>query len=171
MYLYCGPACSQNNKSFASQTYFVWFIEYFTSCLAICCILIEIYISMKRYLLIINKRFLERLSNGLVIVMIAIISLIYYVPILFIYKIVPYQVVVNNQNQTYYSTLSSDFGMTGFGKLIPTILSSVRTILVTIVLLVINIISSIAFKKHMKKKASMSVSSKSRMSRSRAESS
>lgn len=174
MYMYCGPMCSQNTTSLAAQIYFVWFIEYFTSCLAIYCILIEIYISIKRYLLIINKRILERLSNGLVILVLGVISLIYYAPILFIYKIESYQVVVNNQTQTYYTTMSSYFGQTEIGKLIPTILSSVRAILVTIVLLIINIVSSLAFKRHMEKKASMSVSSKSRpsrLSRSRVESS
>ena len=172
IYLYCGRACEKNMATFEAQIYYIWFSEYFSSCMAVYCILIEIYISTKRYLLIVNKRILERFSNGLVIFVLGIISILYYVPILFIYKIESYEESENNQTKTFYTTVSNEFGQTDAGRIIPTILSTVRAILVVVVLLIINIISSIAFKRHMKKKAMLSGSSRgSRVSRSRVDSS
>ena len=157
MLVYCGSVCGQVLETFAANFYNIYFMEYFTSCLAIYSILIEIYISIKRYLLILNRKAFERVPNILVIALLGSISLIYYLPILFVYK-VDVKIVENKQNQseTVYSTNLSDFGRTALGTYVPTILSSIRIVLVLVVLLIVNVMSTIAFREHLKRKASIS---------------
>ncbi|CAF0953128.1 unnamed protein product [Brachionus calyciflorus] len=142
----CGSLCdSLNSNSLSKSIYMLVLDDYFTSCLAICNIFIELYLSTQRYLLIKKRKLVEKFKTCVIISAIFTISLIYYSPILFIKKII-------KTKDDGYETIRTKFGETNLGSTIPIILSCIRLILASFILLIINILTLFYFTKYMKKK-------------------
>lgn len=137
--------------SFVSNFFQIYIDSYLTSCLAICSILIECHISFKRYLLIKNKRTLENVSNVRVLAFLAILSLLFYSPMLFVLRL------IKNEEKQSYSTVLTEFGLTRLGKSVPILLSVIRIILVLVVQLGINVLFVVAFRSHLKRKARLRI--------------
>ena len=164
--LTCGNVCMKNYNSYIGQVFSLWFVNYFARSLAVLNILIEIFVSLQRLMLIKNKRFLKDASVIKVLVILTVISFIYYLPAFFSQKIgQTYSPLVFLPNSTkvdmsksriiYFGT-STEFGTSQLGKLMIVVLTIVRIFFATVVLLSINILSALHFRRHIKKKSIMS---------------
>ena len=136
-------------QSLAIQLYFVIVFYYLTSVLAIFYILVEIWISFQRYLMLKNKKFLENISYNKIIALVAFFSFIFYTPAFFLYRIFPINVFNNSTQtiQTYYSNEKSEFGQSVAGKMLYISLEILRIFFNSILLPFINVLLMIECKK------------------------
>jgi hypothetical protein len=163
---YCGVYCSFG----LSHSYLACLIAlaidyYFTSCLAIFNIMVEITISLQRFLLLSNLNYCLFLKNGSpfkILLVLFIISLLFYLPELFISKIdvLPIDQIPNeykmNSNETidYYYITSTHFAdenpnIVGYFELLTNILRGPGAM---VILTIINFLTVLKFKKHINKK-------------------
>ena len=77
----CNDCALHNN--FLTQVYQIWIGDYLTSCLAIFSIFVEITLSVNRYLILKNRKNIKKINHVLVIFFLFLLSLGYYLPILF----------------------------------------------------------------------------------------
>jgi hypothetical protein len=132
--------------------------NYFTSCLAIFVILIEIHLSIQRLLILKNTTLcIINQDYKIIIFILFLFSLIYYLPQLFIQNILSTRYISynnnnnnhtnNSMNRVSYSLVNTNFGNSLSGNYIPISLTIIRIVLGTIVLTFINIINVIEIKK------------------------
>ena len=97
--------------SFGIHVYSIIFDFYISSALAIFYILVEIWISFQRYLILKNKKLLENVSYKRIISFFAVFSFIYYFPAIFLHKVVTVSIFNNStqKNQTFYFTEKTKF--------------------------------------------------------------
>ena len=105
------------NKSYGTQVFKILINNYVASCLAVFVSLVEIYLSIQRYFILINKRYLYNLSCRAVMFMIVSISLLYNIPVLFCYDIMSRKTFdqENIIRSDLYSTKLSEFGKSSIG--------------------------------------------------------
>jgi hypothetical protein len=144
----CGTPCLSRANTLWAQVIRYGFYDYLTSCFAINNILIEIFLSVERLCVISNKPFLQKLSFKPVIVSIAVFSLVFYSPVLFLKQFV----YLGNGT---YQLASTSFGLSSAGRIIPGVLSTIRLLLATVCLFAINITTFVKFKRHVKKKSKL----------------
>ena len=70
-------------KSYFLNLVDILLTKYLTSCIAILIILIDIFISVQRLFLVLNKSFMKNVSFSVSLIILVIISMIYYLPELF----------------------------------------------------------------------------------------
>lgn len=137
----CGSSCDYRFYDYSTQLYELIIIDYFTSCLALTNILIELYLSVDRLFLLSNSKFLHKKPTKLIILMFLIISLFFYMPTLFLKKII--------KITGKHHTVLSNFGKSNMGKLVPGILSGIRLFFAIFFLSVVNTITFIKFRKRL----------------------
>jgi hypothetical protein len=151
----CGRSCSPNiRESYFAKWLSLYNDDYFTACLAIYAIFLEITICLHRYLTIINSSFcsvIKKKSPFLVSAVLFVMSLIYYLPVVIFNKIVniegtPYYDVVDSQIAENNQTLTFYYGV---------IINLFRGPIFMTVLAIINLLTLKKFRKQMKKKKSM----------------
>lgn len=142
----CGSFCDILKNSYATQVYTLWFADYLTSCLAIMNILIELFVSIQRLFIILNKKFLQNVSFRIVLILISLVSIVYYIPVLFVRKI------AHDPSLNIFKIVFTEFGDSNFGKSVPSVLSMIRLFFVLVCLSIVNFITFIEFKKHFSKK-------------------
>ena len=142
------------SKTYLTQLYAIIVDFYLTSGLALAFILIEIWISLQRYLMLKNKVcFLNRIAWPWIVTILALVSFLLYLPILFRYSIIE-QENFNNQTHQYKTTYSlkpTNFAES-FGKKIFVGLGLLRILLNTFVLSAVNLLVLNEFKKNFNKK-------------------
>jgi hypothetical protein len=154
----CGIYCGRlSDTGFYSKMYEYVMFFYLSSVLAIFNILIEIFISIKRYLTILNRKHqaINKISNKTILIMLAIFSAVYYSPILFTKSIKLMNVSDGaslNSTKQGYIVASSSFGETSIGKILIILLSAIRGIVGLVVLFIIDIFIIIKFRKLIKRK-------------------
>jgi hypothetical protein len=123
------------------------FSVYFTSSLALFSILIDINLSLQRYLIISNSRLSKVFKIKVVAPVCFAFAVVFYTPELFFYEIVP--VISRETNLTVsFSLVNNQLGRTSFGRATPIFLTSVRIFLATAVLGLVNILSAKKFYRH-----------------------
>ncbi|CAF0703540.1 unnamed protein product [Brachionus calyciflorus] len=153
IFISCGPPCSKNRASIYGQIYLLFIDDFLTSSLNMNATLIEIYLSLQRLMLIMNRPVLQKVSAVIFVPILAAISVVIYIPIIFIKTIYPIE--SSNSSSVTYGLRINDFGSSTFGKALPTALTLIRIILVIGVIFVVNLITSYKFKKYMDKKHSI----------------
>lgn len=140
--------CKLKTKYF-SQIYKFLIDDYFTSSLAIFCILVDIVLSIQRYFILINKPFVQKSLHKWVLLFLFVIAIIYYLPVLFIKKIILVLNLTTNRNETVneYDLVSNDIGKSLFGKITPIVLLLIRMLLSTVLLVFINFLNAFEFRK------------------------
>lgn len=147
---------------FVDENRFVFLIvhiaimEYLTSCMAIFNLLIQIYLTLQRIFLVLNKSYLQNTNTLLPILIISFVSLMYYVPILFIQKVATNTMTLANETSSQIEKISivpTKFGSTELGKSVRIILSSGRIFLATILLSVVNIVCYFVYRRFLAKKS------------------
>jgi hypothetical protein len=172
VFIKCGTVCDATfSHLFITNLYLFIFIDYFTSCLAINGILIELVLSVQRLYLILSKNqksalFWRAQFRSLKAMPIAlfIFSLIFYSPVLGLKTIISFDLnqtdkssnattALEDGQQRQYALVSNQFGQSFYGKLITITLTSVRLFLATGVLFVINLITACKFNSYFKRKS------------------
>lgn len=135
-----------NTYKFGQQIYIIIVKQYLTSCLAIFTIVIGLILSIQRYFILSNnKRSYLFKSYKWIILIVFIISFIFYVPVLFQNNILA---KINNQSDNIeYSLIETEFGKSSIGNYLLIILSLIRIFLGIILLSFINLINAIIFRK------------------------
>ena len=124
-----------------------------SSILAIFYIFIEIWLSLNRYLMLKNKKSLDKLfSFKKTLFFLAILSFIYYFPQAFLYEIKS-NTNSTSTNKTIYFHEHSTFSKTNFGKILFIFLEVLRIFLNSLLVPFINILFMIEYRKRSKKKA------------------
>jgi hypothetical protein len=155
---YCGIYCDfKIRNSYISMFIELAIDDYFTSCLAIFNTFLEIFISLQRYSLLssINLNW----SSYRISITLLIISLLYYSPVLFIFKIeqindnlIPYHLRINGEK--YYDKVLTNFSLNhqNFQEYFEFIVNFIRGPVCMALLTIINIITLFKFRKQIKKK-------------------
>jgi hypothetical protein len=153
----CQKVCERTEKPIELLIFLMIIREYFSSCMAVFNLLIQIFLSLQRIFLVLNKNLLQNISVIKSILILASISLIFYSPILTIQRIeLSHPNATSNANMSLlYSIVKTDFGNTAFGQQVRTIVSSFRIFLATVLLTIANIINFIAFKRYFDKRKKM----------------
>lgn len=145
----CGIPCENlNGKQLYRHVYMIVLDDYVTSCLAIYTILIELFITIQRYCMFTTNAILQTQRPKIFMAIICLFSLVFYIPVLFLKKIV-------HLGKNEYKIENTKFGLSAAGRVIPIVLSSIRLFVASFLLLVINIFTLIKFKKYLKKKKAM----------------
>lgn len=150
----CRQYCIHMRYRYNVKQFELYAEDYFSSCLALFVIFIEIMLSTKRYLIMSNSRkFRSEFYNNITLAMAFLVSLIYYIPVIYVKEIIesPMDFEKNN-NRTAFILIKSSFGKSNVGKAIPVILASIRLVLATILLSAINVLTTLRFKYRIKHK-------------------
>lgn len=154
----CGSICDNiRGLHFLTHFYRIYLDDYLTSSLAINNILIEIFLSTQRFFIISNKKCLQSISSIRIILIVFCFSLLFYSPVLFLKRIVS----IDQHNSSFNSTTNgykleyTEFGNSSIGRALPLILSSIRFILASVILFLINLFTLIKFRKHVNKKSNL----------------
>lgn len=154
-YIYCEDC--DLYRSYGTQVFKIIVNNYLASCLAIFSNLVEIYLSLQRNFILKNKKFQQLISPKLVLIVISIISYVFYIPALFCYDIVANEEIYTTNHtlikETSYVTKLNDFSKSKFGKTLTITLVSVRIFLSSFLLAIINISNALMFRKRFRTRA------------------
>ena len=148
----------QIKTSLYMQFYLIIVDDYMTSCLAFYCTLLDVLLSIQRYsVLSSNQSFTKKINYKRVMFILFFISLLFYVPVLFLnnIKITKY----NDGNISYSIDESNDLPFSA--KTANLILTTVRIFLALVILSIINIINVMNFSKRFKNKVFIDFNRKS----------
>lgn len=154
----CGTLCEYRVSLLSTQIYWLYFTDFITSCLAIINVMIDLFLSLQRLFMISNKKHLQNLKAKNVLFVLVFLGLIYYIPVLFIKKIVLYEQQIepnSTTKQIKYKLEYTEFGNSIFGRIIPLILSSLRILMASVILFFINLVTLSRFKSHFNKKTNI----------------
>lgn len=144
--LNCGTPCDLlNGNSLEKTIYTIVFDDYLTSCLAIFNLIVELFVTIQRYLLISKHKTLQNQKPFRLMLLISVVSLVYYLPVLCLKKIIYSE---NNGYKLVYTSL----GDSKIGRIIPIFLSTIRFFIGSCLLLIINIFTVIKFKVYLREK-------------------
>lgn len=131
-----------SSQTYTAGIFSIYFIFYVSSCLALFRILVEIAISVRIYLILINRNF-DRLNYKQILLTLFLISMVYYFQQPFIYDIIELNSWRNAQ--IVYSIRVNQLGNSSLFKNSVLVQFSVRIFLAVILLTTINILTVIAF--------------------------
>lgn len=134
------------SNTIISALYSIAIDDYLTSCLAIYSVLVELFLSVDRLLILSNQTMLVNIKLNYLIAGLILIALIMYLPVLLLKRI------DCNDSRVLVAT---SLGQTEFGIIIPTILSVIRVFLVVVCLFLINLVTLVKFKQYLGKKSHM----------------
>jgi hypothetical protein len=126
-----------------AKMYELYIFNYFTSSLAIFCVLIELFISIERYLIVSNRKPIRDrfIRTRTLLTSLFVFSILFYLPNLFMDDI-KHKKIADGFNSTslkiIYNVESSEFGKSHAGKMITLILSATRTVLFLVLFTIIN---------------------------------
>jgi hypothetical protein len=131
--------------------------NYFNSCLAIFNIMMEIYLSVNRLLLIQNITLIKDVTVRTVGPIFGSLALIYYLPSLFANRLDKTGKVYVYRNQTFvdYALVLTEFGSSPVGQWVTSAIQILRIVLVVLVIFPINIVSIFLFQKYLSRKMTM----------------
>lgn len=141
------------NKYFATQIFDLYFRSYMARCLSVFGILAEIFLSIQRYMTILNKPYLIKSAHKWLLLFLSIVSLIYNLPLLFYKEIVPIKMTNSTHNIfTLYKTVNNIAGLSSFASTFNILLSAGRIFLFPFIMTLINIFNAVELKKRLKAK-------------------
>jgi hypothetical protein len=149
----CKPSpilCGEQSQISAYMTSYV-VNKYLTSCLAIFNIMMEIYLSVNRLLLIRNITLIKDVTVRTVGPIFGSLALIYYLPSLFANRLEKTGIVYVYRNQTFvdYALVLTEFGSSPVGQWVTSAIQILRIVLVVLVIFPINIVSIFLFQKYL----------------------
>jgi len=142
VFLYNCTYCP-SSQTYGAVIYSIGIIFYFSSCLAIFRIVVEIALSVRTYLILTNKSF-ERFNYKNILAILLFISLLYYGQQPFAYGVGE---LSGPEDQVLYTAKANQFGNSPFAKTLIIVQFSVRIFLAVVVLSTVNCFSVIEFKK------------------------
>ncbi len=149
----------QINKSYLVQVYIIY-QALIARTLALFCVFCDIVLSIERYMILKNKKFLKLHWHKYVIFSLLVISFLFYFPLHFSKEIIP---IYNNNttNMTLidnsYKLVSTDFGKSIIGKILLINASVFRLFFGSILLTIINVMNLYEFKKRYQNRQSVAL--------------
>ncbi len=137
--------------TYFTQLYTIIVFDYITSCLAIFNILIDIIVSFERYLIVLNSKYLRNISLTATILIVSVLSLLYYLPVLFMKNIE----LIKSTNS--FRLELNNFGSSRFAEILIIVIQSIRIFLTVILLPSVNILTAIQLRKILKVRSIISV--------------
>ena len=134
-------------KSYLKNVFDIIFSEYLTSCIAIFIVQMDLYFSIQRCMIVVNRTFLKMFSFMRLLIVLNLISFVYYLPFLGLYRI-------ELQSDDVYITKLNDFGKSKIGRIVPIILTSIRLLILLVIIPSVNGSMCFYLCKQMKKKNS-----------------
>ena len=139
-------------RSYFELLYFYIVIEFIIRVLAIFSILIEIFLSIQRYMILKNKPYLKEKTHKWLLLGLLMASFIYYTPLLVFKQIVPFKYNNQTTNSTTvsrqeYNLEYNELGLSRIGMVIPIVLQMIRFFLGSIVNSAINLFVTFEFRK------------------------
>jgi hypothetical protein len=121
---------------------------------------IQIFLSIQRIFLVMNKTFLHNLAVWKVVMILALGSLTFYIPVLIVQKIVKTEFNKNTTsadsfNENMYSVVSTQFGLSSAGTTFKTLLKVGRISTATIIFTIVNIVNYVCFKRFFDKRSKL----------------
>jgi hypothetical protein len=141
----CGQYCTIQNTYWV-KIYEKYLFYYLTSVLGLFNIFIEVCVAIQRYMIVANKSLPKKLPIRLIILVLFILSLVLYTPNMFYRQIIS----VKNHNSTSFIIQTSNDQY--IAKLILTVISGMRGLLILFLLLIINLLLLHRFKYQVEKK-------------------
>ena len=141
-------SCSFYNTIYR-QICFIYILQYFQSCLAIMNIFIELIISMERYMIVRNSKYLHSISAKIVLSTLCFISLCYYLPVLYVLDI------RLESESDVYSTSNTEFGNTRSGMVIMLLLQLVRILLTILFLPILSVLTVVMMRRNFNKRGQL----------------
>ncbi|CAF0725430.1 unnamed protein product [Brachionus calyciflorus] len=142
--------CSNKNicSTLSAKIYEFYYFNYLTSVLGIYAILIEIFLSLERYFIIINFDVKKKIKINpfLLILSLSSFCFVFYLPSLFIDKIEPIK------NSSFYQISKSYFGKEKTGVIVSICLTSIRNFLILAIDVFINFVVLITFRRYITSK-------------------
>nr|QVK45838.1 G protein-coupled receptor [Proales similis] len=162
----CKASWCQFSTSYVSQLYLIVVDAYLTSCMAIFNILIDLTISVQRFLIVSNVKVFEKLRFWRIVIPIGLVSLVYYTPELFTKRIVQVQLSDTergaNSTRIGFALEPNAFGETQASRLILSMLGIIRGPGTLVLLLIINSATVLNFRRLLTRKKILRGGSKSR---------
>ena len=149
----CGPSCDANYNSLLGQIFSIYLFGFLPGALVIFNILIEIYLSFQRLMILSNRSFLKKVPVLLVLFVLFTISFIYNIPNLISQRIAA--VPTSAPGVYTYMAMTTDFGYSNLASVLKQIMKYLRIFLTLGVLLVLNILTAYKSRQHFMKKSQM----------------
>lgn len=146
----CGPLCFKYFFTYFGNIYSLYIQAYGCSVLKLFGILIEIYLSLQRYILLINKRFLVNLSLFKVLPSLFLFSVLVFIPTLTNFRIIQFDLSAH-----LYTYVLNEFGTSNFGKILRAASSWISIFLTLVVLTGLSIITAVKSRAYFFKKGLM----------------
>ena len=142
------------NKYYLTQIYSLYFSEYFERCCALFSLIVEIFLSYERYMVLLNRMNYRNETHNYVLFILLMIALVYYMPLLIFKEIKNFETnstVMDNSQASYYHLERTEIGSNSIGKILPIILTSLRLFLNICVLTTFNLLNLYEFRKRYSK--------------------
>jgi hypothetical protein len=141
--------CGEATQNFVLE-YNLAISDFLSSSMAIFAIILEIFLSIQRFFMLLNKNSLQKSNPYIVSLVIGIVSIIYYFPLLFNKEIVRITVLLNDTEVIEHRLVLTSLGKSNAGKILPAVMSLMRMVLSGCVLLIVNILNIIVYIKYVK---------------------
>jgi len=150
----CSCVNCLDKRSFYKLLYGLIALDFGGRAIALFSILIEIFLSIQRYMVLKNKLYLKDTTHKWLIFVLFLASLIYWTPLLLFEQIVPANFSNQTNNMTFqgYKLSKNERGLSIFGKVTLTVLQILRFFAGSIVVSIINSINVWEFRKRYSKK-------------------
>jgi hypothetical protein len=155
----CGlnPVICGSTGQFIAQFLYSLVVQFATGICALFSITSEIFLTSQRLCMLCQVKFIKNWTYKTVAPILLIFSVLFNVPFFFLFenKKSPNVYVYKGENYQQWLWESTTFNLTTSGFVLATFLSFFRSLLVVVVLLSLNIVSIIVFRKYMTKKSNL----------------
>ena len=134
-------------RSYSFQVYHVYIMSISGKTVSLFIILCEIFLSLQRYMVLLNKKYLKPTSHYYLLFGLLIISFMFHSPEIFMKRIVSIENSSRNVTVEGYKNENNDFGNSTTGKTIVVSIIFSRTVLISVVMPIINLLSLYEFRK------------------------
>jgi hypothetical protein len=144
--------CSGHHHIF--YTAYIWISDYLTSCLIFFNIVLEVYITLQRLLMISHHlpSIKNRTKVKLVSLVIFLLSFTAYIPVLFMKRVELKPEQISGLEIEQYQIVKTKFGKSEAAKIIMNSLNVSRVLLVSVLLLVLNSVTAHKFRRFLQRR-------------------
>jgi hypothetical protein len=141
----CGQFCSKMKNFQIVKFYQLYVFNYLTSCLGLYDLLIELIITVTRFLNLMRNNQLKRNSSNLILLGAFFISIIFYIPNIFCFKIIE-----DSETKNGYKIIFASANSLNLIEYIDMIGISIRGLLIIFLIVFINLLSFLKFNQNIK---------------------
>ena len=149
----CGELCIENSSTLMGQIFTLYIFYFLAGSLAIFTVLVEIFLSFQRYMILRNRRFLVKTNVCIIASVLFVLSLLVNVPTVTNFEIIPLDPSAN----TYIMSMTP-LGISDHGKLLKSASGLIRTFLTCVVLTTFSLMTAVKSRDHFMKKNKILIS-------------